>query len=115
MNAWRSPSRPAGRSVSCSGFLGGLFGGSTKEGAALQLDDAPLEDYSEEELDEVVLTELTTPDGVVSRVVYRNGSVVDATALETLCDRVRHRPPLCRPRPARVLHRHAAHLQAAPC
>lgn len=47
------------------------------------------EDWSNENMDEVVLTELNGPNGVVGKVVYRNGGVVDAAALENLCDRVR--------------------------
>lgn len=50
---------------------------------------AALEDYSNENLDEVVLTSVARPDGGSVRVVYRNGGPVDAVALEVLCDKVR--------------------------
>lgn len=39
-------------------------------------------------MDEVVFMEHTDINGIEGRVVYRNGGIVDATALETLCDRV---------------------------
>ena len=50
---------------------------------------AAVEDYSGENLDEVLLTELT-PEGSAAPayIVYRNGSVVDAAELEQLCDKV---------------------------
>lgn len=44
-----------------------------------------LEDYSQEDLDFVILKEV---EGKEMNIVYRNGATVDATALETLCDRV---------------------------
>lgn len=49
--------------------------------------DGP-EDWSKENLDEVIMTEVTMADGTTGKVVYRNGGVVDATALENLCDKV---------------------------
>jgi hypothetical protein len=49
---------------------------------------AAAEDYSGENLDEVLLTELTRPDGTRGYVVYRNGGLVDAAELEELCDKV---------------------------
>jgi hypothetical protein len=48
----------------------------------------PGEDWSLENLDEVLLTELQRDDGSTGYVVYRNGSVVDAVELENLCDKV---------------------------
>lgn len=51
-----------------------------------------VEDWSSENLDEVVLRELegtTDVQGRPLRIVYRNGAVVDAVALEELCDKVR--------------------------
>lgn len=47
-----------------------------------------VEDYSSEQLDEVLLTELQQPSGVPGYIVYRNGAVVDAAELESLCDKV---------------------------
>ena len=47
------------------------------------------EDWSLENLDEVVLKEVQQADGSPARIVYRNGGVVDALALELLCDKVR--------------------------
>lgn len=38
--------------------------------------------------DELVLVEHTTDQGKVVQIVYRNGGLVDATALESLCDKV---------------------------
>jgi len=49
---------------------------------------APDIDWSNENLDEVVFTEVSLASGMVGKVVYRNGGVVDAAALENLCDRV---------------------------
>ncbi|GAB4816760.1 hypothetical protein N2152v2_003806 [Parachlorella kessleri] len=80
------------RPTRCSGFLGGLF--NSKGGAALAEKEEEgssglqLEDYSQENLDYVVLTTVERPDGGSVRVVYRNGGPVDATSLETLCDKV---------------------------
>jgi ribosomal protein S18 acetylase RimI-like enzyme len=34
------------------------------------------------------MTEVTMADGTTGKVVYRNGGIVDATALENLCDKV---------------------------
>ena len=52
-------------------------------------DAAPAaEDYSQEQLDEVLLTELQQPDGGPGYIVYRNGAGVDAAELERLCDKV---------------------------
>ena len=50
-----------------------------------------MEDYSGEELDEVVLVELPGlgSGGGAGRIVYRNGGAVDAAALEGLCEKVR--------------------------
>ncbi len=47
-----------------------------------------MEDYSNEELDEVLLTELQQGNGAPGYIVYRNGTVVDAAELESLCDKV---------------------------
>lgn len=46
------------------------------------------EDYSLENLDEVLLTELQAEDGSQRYIVYRNGGLVDAAELEALCDKV---------------------------
>ena len=46
------------------------------------------EDWSQENLDEVVLTEVTLADGSIGRIIYRNGGLVDAVSLENLCDKV---------------------------
>ena len=48
---------------------------------------SPAEDYSGENLDEVLLTEVEV-GGSRRYVVYRNGAVVDAAELEQLCDKV---------------------------
>lgn len=47
-----------------------------------------IEDYSSEQLDEVLLTELRQGGGGPAYIVYRNGAVVDAAELESLCDKV---------------------------
>lgn len=47
----------------------------------------PAEDYSQENLDEVLLTEVEVA-GSRQYIVYRNGAVVDAAELEHLCDKV---------------------------
>lgn len=60
-----------------------------KEEAAGGVVGQQLEDYSQENLDEVVLTTVQGPDGSSVRIVYRNGGLVDAVALENLCDKVR--------------------------
>ncbi|KAL4519625.1 hypothetical protein Ndes2526B_g01797 [Nannochloris sp. 'desiccata'] len=77
----------------CNGFLSNIFG--TREGAAanngasdVQDDDDGPEDWSKENLDKVIMTEVTMADGTTGKVVYRNGGFVDATALENLCDKV---------------------------
>ncbi|KAI3438726.1 hypothetical protein D9Q98_001146 [Chlorella vulgaris] len=84
-------SRPAqSRQVACQGFLSGLFGapGSTLSSKEDTAGAGPGEDWSLENLDEVLLTELQRDDGSTGYVVYRNGSVVDAVELENLCDKV---------------------------
>lgn len=48
----------------------------------------PPEDWSSENLDELVLTEVTLANGASGKVVYRNGGIVDANDLENLCDKV---------------------------
>ena len=47
-----------------------------------------VEDWSGENLDEVLLTELQGEGGRPQYIVYRNGAVVDAGELESLCDKV---------------------------
>lgn len=50
-------------------------------------DGAPEEDWSQENLDELVLMDIPLENGTVGKIVYRNGGVVDALALEDLCDK----------------------------
>lgn len=38
--------------------------------------------------DEVVLVETSGEDGSTAQILYRNGGVVDADVLESLCDKV---------------------------
>jgi len=38
--------------------------------------------------DELVLVEHTTNDGGIAQIIYRNGGLVDAQAVEVLCDKV---------------------------
>lgn len=38
--------------------------------------------------DELVLVEHTTDNGDISQIIYRNGGLVDAQAVEMLCDKV---------------------------
>ena len=38
--------------------------------------------------DELVLVEHTTDNGDISQIIYRNGGLVDAQAVEVLCDKV---------------------------
>lgn len=45
-------------------------------------------DASKPQQDELVLVEHAKEDGGVVQIVYRNGGLVDAGALETLCDKV---------------------------
>ena len=40
--------------------------------------------------DELVLVEQSTDAGDLVQIVYRNGGLVDANALESLCDKVLH-------------------------
>eukprot|EP00887_Chlorella_sp_A99_P000721 scaffold5.g721.t1 len=78
------------RLVAAGSFLG-VFGRKADQQAQQPAEQAgPLtEDYSLENLDEVVLKEVDTPDGSRARIVFRNGATVDALALEDLCDAVR--------------------------
>lgn len=41
-----------------------------------------------DERDEVVLVETAREDGSSATIIYRNGGVVDAVALESLCTKV---------------------------
>jgi hypothetical protein len=68
-----------------------------KAGRKQQQGEAAAEDYSQENLDEVLLTELQQPadgasgsgtGGSTGYIVYRNGGIVDAAELEQLCDKV---------------------------
>ncbi|KAL4438004.1 hypothetical protein ABPG77_004225 [Micractinium sp. CCAP 211/92] len=72
------------RELVCQGFLSGLFGSGP---AVADESSAPAEDYSQENLDEVLLTEVEVA-GSRQYIVYRNGAVVDAAELEHLCDKV---------------------------
>ena len=47
-----------------------------------------VEDWSTEDLDQVVLMDATLEDGTQGKIVYRNGGMVDAVELENLCDKV---------------------------
>ncbi|EFN57513.1 hypothetical protein CHLNCDRAFT_57286 [Chlorella variabilis] len=88
----RSPPRPASqrarRGLACRGFLSGLFGSGGGSGGATVAEPGVAEDYSLENLDEVLLTELQAEDGSQRYIVYRNGGLVDAAELEALCDKV---------------------------
>ncbi|KAL4425621.1 hypothetical protein ABPG75_009637 [Micractinium tetrahymenae] len=82
--AQRGSQRFRRRELACQGFLSGLFGSGP---AVADEAAAPAEDYSSENLDEVLLTEVEAAGGR-RYIVYRNGAVVDAAALEQLCDKV---------------------------
>ena len=61
---------------------------SCRETETEGLDDGVAgEDWSQENLDELVLMDVPCEGGTVGKVVYRNGGVVDAVALEDLCDK----------------------------
>lgn len=82
--AQRGHQRLIRRELACQGFLSGLFGSGS---AVADEPSSPAEDYSGENLDEVLLTEVEV-GGSRRYVVYRNGAVVDAAELEQLCDKV---------------------------
>lgn len=51
-------------------------------------DDEPVRDWSGENIDELVIMQWTDENGDVYDVVYRNGGLVDAAAVEVLCEKV---------------------------
>jgi ribosomal protein S18 acetylase RimI-like enzyme len=74
--------------VAAQGFLSGLFGGGSAVADRQDQAAGAVEDYSNEQLDEVLLTEMQRDGGSPAYIVYRNGAVVDAAELESLCDKV---------------------------
>lgn len=54
----------------------------------------PSRDYTQDQLDSVVLKQIQEPDGSLSRIVFRKGGAVDLPTLEALCAKVGwpHRP-----------------------
>ncbi|PSC76934.1 acetyltransferase NSI [Micractinium conductrix] len=78
------------RRVACQGFLSGLFGSgpAVADKAGSGGEASAEEDWSGEQLDEVLLTEVAGADGTQRYVLYRNGGAVDAAELESLCDKV---------------------------
>ena len=50
--------------------------------------DQPARKWRRRLQDELVLVEHSTDAGDVVQIVYRNGGLVDANALESLCDKV---------------------------
>lgn len=83
---WPHPNPPHYPPLSSSGK--GATADAPSSGQQLE---AAFEDWSTEDLDHVVLRELegvSDERGRPLRIVYRNGAVVDAVALEELCDKV---------------------------
>eukprot|EP00890_Picochlorum_soloecismus_P003754 jgi/Picsp_1/437/NSC_00435-R1_acetyltransferase nsi-like len=73
--------------VTCRGFLDGLFGGKSSTSPKTE-DPDPVRDWSGQDIDEIVIMKWKDQDEKEFDVVYRNGGLVDAAAVEQLCDKV---------------------------
>jgi ribosomal protein S18 acetylase RimI-like enzyme len=68
-----------------------LFGGDKSAGADDQyseVETGPDRDWSNQGVDEVVITTWTDDSGKEYDIVYRNGGLVDAASVEILCDKI---------------------------
>jgi aralkylamine N-acetyltransferase len=75
---------PPSFSLLTASLLSLLSSSSATKSKADTSESSPPADYSNENLDKVILMSLDS----TSNIVYRNGAIVDAAALEALCDRV---------------------------
>jgi len=78
------------REVIVRGFFTQLFGKKSSEVQLLVRENgADLAEFDAlDDEGEIVLTEMTRGDGSVASIVYRNGGVIDASAVDTLCAKV---------------------------
>ena len=86
------------RLIPARGFFNSLFGNgngmsgdsdSTSNSNNTSVDPDPVRDWSDEDIDEVVIMTWTDPSTSVEyNIVYRNGGLVDARGVEMLCDKI---------------------------
>jgi GNAT superfamily N-acetyltransferase len=80
------------RVVAAKGFFNSLFGKDSDSSSSKSTpspDPDPVRDWSDEDIDEVVIMTWTDPSTSVEyNIVYRNGGLVDARGVEMLCDKI---------------------------